>query len=77
MLSIERVAIATSEALISSYSGILQVFTGNVQDRNEPVGNTIEPPITTRFIQIRVKTSRGHPSLRAEFYGCTKGKLMS
>lgn len=50
-----------------------QVFTGNVQDRNEPVGNTIEPPITTRFIQIRVKTSRGHPSLRAEFYGCTKG----
>ncbi|XP_029202215.2 uncharacterized protein LOC114966489 [Acropora millepora] len=50
-----------------------QVFTGNVQDRNEPVGNTIEPPIITRFIQIRVKTSRGHPSLRAEFYGCTKG----
>ena len=46
-------------------------------DRNEPVGNTIQPPITTRFIQIRVKTSRGRPSLRAEFYGCTKGKLMN
>lgn len=53
---------------------ITQVFTGNNLDRNEPVGNIIDPPIITRFIQIRVKTWKGFPSLRAEFYGCTDGK---
>ncbi|XP_068680517.1 uncharacterized protein, partial [Montipora foliosa] len=50
-----------------------QVFIGNTLDRNEPVGNTIDPPIISRFLQIRVKTSKGHPALRAEFYGCTRG----
>nr|XP_058951355.1 uncharacterized protein LOC131778889 [Pocillopora verrucosa] len=50
-----------------------QVFTGNTQDKNEPAGSVIDPPIIARFIKIRVVTSKGHPALRAEFYGCTEG----
>ena len=53
---------------------LLQVFSGNVLDRNEPIGNIIDPPIIARFIRIRVKTSKGHTAMRAEFYGCTEGK---
>ena len=52
-----------------------QVFTGNTQDKNEPAGSVIDPPIVARFIKIRVVTSKGHPALRAEFYGCTEGNL--
>ncbi|XP_078346313.1 uncharacterized protein LOC144631689 isoform X2 [Oculina patagonica] len=50
-----------------------QVFNGNNLDRNEPVGNNIEPAITARFIQIRPRTWKGHISMRVEFYGCTSG----
>ncbi|KAL9955596.1 hypothetical protein ACROYT_G036938 [Oculina patagonica] len=50
-----------------------QVFSGNNLDRNEPAGNMIDPPIIARFIQIRVRTWKGHTSMRAEFYGCTEG----
>ena len=33
----------------------------------------IDPPIIARFLQIRVKTWKGHASMRAEFYGCREG----
>ena len=53
-----------------------QVFDGNNLDRNEPVGNMIDPHIIARFIQIRVKTWKGHTCMRAELYGCTEGKQL-
>lgn len=52
---------------------VFQIFLGNANERNEIISNIIDPAIITRFIQIRVKTVRGHPALRAEFYGCTGG----
>ena len=53
-----------------------QVFRGNNRDRNELVGNTIDPPIIARFIQIRVKTYKGYTGMRAELYGCSDGKFV-
>lgn len=52
----------------------IQEFTGNNRDRNEPVGNTIDPPIIARHVQIRVKSFKARPAMRVEFYGCTEGK---
>ncbi|KAL9955598.1 hypothetical protein ACROYT_G036941 [Oculina patagonica] len=74
MVTSYRLAYSVDGGSFTPYGdGDGQVFTGNNLDRNEPIGNIIDPPIIARYIQIRVKTWKGYTSMRAEFYGCTEG----
>ena len=53
----------------------VQVFAAN-SDRYTVVKNVLYKPIITRYIRIHPESWYGHISMRTEFYGCRKGKLM-
>lgn len=55
---------------------MFQLFNGNT-DRYTVVRHILEEPIIARFVRIQPKTWYRHISMRAEFYGCTKGLLKS
>ncbi|KAK3700595.1 hypothetical protein QZH41_001586 [Actinostola sp. cb2023] len=52
--------------------GKVKLFDGNTE-RYSVVRHTLEQPIIARFVRIQPKRWHGHISMRAEFYGCTKG----
>ena len=53
-----------------------QEFEGNFE-RHSAIGNTLNPPITARYIKVKPKTWNGRISLRVELYGCYDGMYNS
>ena len=53
---------------------LFQVFAGNT-DRNTVITHSLKPHIEARYIRIHPKThNHNGRCLRAELYGCRKGK---
>ncbi|CAH3140576.1 unnamed protein product, partial [Pocillopora meandrina] len=48
-------------------------FNGNT-DKDTVVVNVLIPPVTARYIRFRPVAWNGHISMRAELYGCHRGK---
>ena len=53
-----------------------QVFSGDI-DRYTPVSHNLKNPIITRYIRINPNDWKSRISMRAEFYGCGEGKILS
>lgn len=51
----------------------VQIFQGNT-DRHIVVINRLQRAIRTRFVRIYPRSWHGHISMRAEFYGCSRGE---